>query len=133
MILVGKITWGRTLLGFLLGMAWVFCLMNGIASLSRIFTTGMPFFTFVQRLHWVSMLGWGITTVGIIMKPKEWMRVLGLTAGVMEIVVGYPLAVITGQQLERFSLFSLAPIISTILVILFILPNVWQKIKSQSE
>jgi hypothetical protein len=132
MILVGKITWGRTLLGFLLGMAWVFCLMNGIASLSRIFTTGMPFFTFVQRLHWVSMLGWGIATVGIIMKPKEWMRVLGISAGVLEIVVGYPLAVITAQQLGRFSLFSLAPITSTILVVLLVLPNVWEKIMGET-
>ncbi len=128
MVLVGKISWGKTLLGFLLGMAWVFCLMNGIASLSRIFTTGMPFFTFVQRLHWVSMLGWGITTVGIIMKPKEWMRVLGISAGILEIVVGYPLAVITAQELGRFSLFSLAPITSTILVVLLVLPNVWEKI-----
>ncbi|MEE8356434.1 MAG: hypothetical protein V3R33_03910 [Anaerolineales bacterium] len=128
MVLVGKISWGKTLLGFLLGMAWVFCLMNGIASLSRILTTGMPFFTFVQRLHWVSMLGWGITTVGIIMKPKEWMRVLGISAGVLEIVVGYPLAVITAQELGRFSLFSLAPITSTILVVLLVLPNVWEKI-----
>jgi len=133
MILVGNRSWGRASLGLLLGMAWVFCLMNGIASLSRIITTGMTFFVFVQRLHWVAMVGWGIVTVGIILQPKEWMRVLGLTAGVMEIVVGYPLAVITGQQLERFSLFSLAPIISTILVILFVLPNIWQKIKSQSE
>ncbi len=128
MVLVGKISWGKTLVGFLLGMAWVFCLMNGIASLSRIFTTGMSFFTFVQRLHWVSMLGWGITTVGIIMKPKEWMRVLGISAGVLEIVVGYPLAVITAQELGRFSLFSLAPITSTILVVLLVLPNVWEKI-----
>jgi hypothetical protein len=132
-IMVGKRTWGHTLLGLLLGMAWVFCLMNGIASLSRIITIGMPFFIFVQRLHWVAMLGWGITTVGILIKPKEWMRVLGLGAGVLEIVVGYPLAVITAQQLGRFSLFSLAPIGSTVLVILFLLPNVWSKIEAMVE
>ncbi len=132
-LLVGKRTWGRALLGLLLGMAWVFCLMNGIASLSRIITIGMPFFVFVQRLHWAAMLGWGIVTVGVIMQPKEWMRVLGLTAGVLEIVVGYPLAVITAQQLGRFSLFSLAPISSTILVVLFVIPKLWQKIEGKSE
>ena len=78
------------------------------------------------------MLGWGIATVGIIMKPKEWMRVLGISAGVLEIVVGYPLAVITAQELGRFSLFSLAPITSTILVVLLVLPNVWEKIMGET-
>jgi hypothetical protein len=131
---VGKRTWVRTLMGLLLGMSWVFCLMNGIASLSRIITIGMPFFVFVQRLHWVAMLGWGIVTVGVLMQPKEWMRVLGLFAGVLEIVVGYPLAVITSQQLGRFSLFALAPIFSTILVVLFLIPSIWAKVEgSPSE
>jgi hypothetical protein len=128
-LLVGKRTWGHTLLGLLLGMAWVFCLMNGIASLSRIITIGMPFFVFVQRLHWVAMLGWGVATVGILYQPKEWMRVLGLFSGTLEIVVGYPLAVITAQQLGRFSLFSLAPICSTILLVLLVIPNLWKKIE----
>ena len=126
---VGKRTLVHTLLGLLLGMAWVFCLMNGIASLSRIITIGNPFFVFVQRLHWVAMLGWGVTTVGVLMKPKEWMRVTGLTAGVLEIVVGFPLAYMTALELGRFSLFSLAPISSTILVVLFVIPSVWEKIE----
>jgi len=130
---VGKRSLVHTLLGLLLGMAWVFCLMNGIASLSRIITIGMPFFTFVQRLHWIAMLGWGVTTVGVLMKPQEWMRVLGITAGLLEMVVGFPLAVITAQQLGRFSLFSLAPISSTILVILFVIPSIWGKIQTMLD
>ena len=133
MMVVGKRSLVHTLLGLLLGMAWVFCLMNGIASLSRIITIGMPFFVLVQRLHWIAMIGWGVTTVGILMKPKEWMRVLGITAGVLEMVVGFPLAVITAQQLGRFSLFSLAPICSTIAVVLLVIPSVWKKIESMVE
>jgi len=132
-MLVGKRSLMHTLLGMLLGMAWVFCLMNGIASLSRIITIGTPFFTFVQRLHWFAMLGWGVTAVGMFMKPKEWMRVLGLSAGLLEVVVGFPLAMITAQQLGRFSLFSLAPISSLILVVLFVIPSVWGKIENRLE
>lgn len=130
---VGKRTLVHTLLGLLLGMAWVFCLMNGIASLSRIITIGMPFFTFVQRLHWFAMSGWGIATVGILIKPQEWMRVVGLSAGVLEIIVGFPLAVITAQQLGRFSMFSLAPICSLILVVLFVIPSIWEKIEAWGQ
>ena len=130
LIAVGKRSVWHTLLGLLLGMAWVFCLMNGIASLSRIITVGAPFYTLVQRLHWVAMLGWGVVTVGMIMKPKEWMRVVGLSAGVLEVVVGFPLAYFTAIELGRFSLFSLAPICSLVLVILFVIPSVWEKIEA---
>ena len=133
MMAVGKRSLLYTLFGLLLGMAWVFCLMNGIASLSRIITIGSPFYTFVQRLHWFAMVGWGVTAVGMFMKPKEWMRVTGISAGVLEIVVGFPLAYLTALDLGRFSLFSLAPISSLILVILLVIPSVWGKIENMLE
>ena len=133
MVPVGKISWKRTMVGFLAGMAWVFCLMNGIASLSRIITIGAPFFSLVQRSHWIAMLGWGVFTVGFLMQPKEWMRVVGLTAGVLELVVGIPLAIVTAQELGRFSLFSLAPISCLILVVLLIWPGLWEKIISENR
>ncbi len=79
------------------------------------------------------MLGWGVAAVGMIMKPKEWMRVVGLSAGVLEVVVGFPLAYVTAIQLGRFSLFSLAPICSLALVILLLIPSVWEKIEAFIE
>jgi hypothetical protein len=130
MLVVGRLSVWHTLLGMLAGMAWVFCLMNGIASLSRIITVGMPFFSLVQRSHWFAMLGWGVVTVGLLIQPKEWMRVVGISAGLLELVVGIPLAVITAQQLGRFSLFSLAPISCLILVVLFVWPGMWEKIET---
>jgi hypothetical protein len=123
MIPVGKLTWSRTLVGLLTGMAWVFCLMNGIASLSRIITIGAPFFSLVQRMHWIAMLGWGVVTVSVLMGPKEWTWVTGFTAGVLEMVVGFPLAFVTAQELGRFSLFALAPICCLILVAIMLWPN----------
>jgi hypothetical protein len=133
MLLVGKLSWGRSLLGLLSGMAFVFCFMNGIASLSRIITIGTPFFSLVQRSHWIAMLGWGVVTVGLLIQPKEWMRVVGLVAGTLELVVGIPLAIVTAQELGRFSLFSLAPITCLILVGLFVWPGVWDRISSPPE
>ena len=128
MVPVGKLSWSRTLVGFLAGMAWVFCLMNGIASLSRIITVGAPFFSLVQRMHWFAMLGWGVVTVSILMGAKEWTWVTGFTAGVLEIVVGFPLAFVTAQELGRFSLFSLAPICCLILVAIMVWPgDLWKR------
>jgi hypothetical protein len=74
------------------------------------------------------MFGWAVVTIGIIIKPKEWMRVVGLAAGVTELVVGIPLAYATAQQLGRFSLFALAPIACLILIILLTWPNLWQRL-----
>ncbi len=128
MVPVGRLSWSRTLMGLLAGMAWVFCLMNGIASLSRIITIGAPFFTLVQRMHWMAMLGWGIATVSILMGAKEWTWVLGVTASVLEVVIGFPLAVITAQELGRFSLFALAPICCLALLVIMLWPdNLWAR------
>src|SRR5512139_3561639 len=93
--LVGKISWCQTLLSLLTGIAYIFCWMNGVSSTSRIITHGDPIFVLVERLHWVAMLGWAVVTVGIIIHPKEWMRVVGLVAGVTELIVGIPLAAVT--------------------------------------
>jgi hypothetical protein len=107
---------------------------TNIASLSRIITIGAPFFTLVQRMHWIAMLGLGIVTVSILMGPKEWTWVVGFTAGLLEIVVGVPLAVVTAQELGRFSLFSLAPICCLILVAIMVWPGgLWQRWTQTNE
>jgi len=133
MVLVGKVSWSRTLLGLLTGIAYIFCWMNGVASTSRIITIGAPIFMLVQRLHWLAMIGWAVVTVGIILRPKEWMRVVGLVAGVTELVVGIPLTIATAQQLGRFSLFALAPISCLVLVILLVWPGIWQRLTRTGE
>jgi len=125
---VGRVSWSVTLLGLLTGLAYITCFMNGVSSTSRIITIGAPLFVLVQRLHWVAMIGWGVVTVGIILRPKEWMRVVGVVAGGLELAVGIPLAYATAVNLGRFSLFALAPIISLVLMVLFLWPGTWQRL-----
>ena len=125
---VGQVSWGRTLLGLFTGVAYIFCFMNGVSSTSRIITHGAPIFVLVQRLHFAACLGWAVVTVGILMRPREWMWVTGLVSGVTELVVGFPLAFVTAQQLGRFSLFALAPIACLVLLVIFLWPGRWEKI-----
>ena len=124
---VGQISWSRTLLALLAGIAYIFCFMNGVSSTSRIITHGAPIFVLVQRLHWLASLGWAVVTVGLLTSPKGWMRVVGLVAGVTELVVGIPLAFVTAQQLGRFSLFALGPIACLVLVVLLVWPDLWER------
>jgi hypothetical protein len=133
MRVVGKVSWSITLLALLTGIAYIFCWMNGVSSTSRIITHGAPIFVLVQRLHFVAMIGWAVVTVGIVMKPQEWMRVVGLSAGATELAVGIPLALVTAQQLGRFSLFALAPISCLILIVLLVWPNLWQRLTGQKQ
>jgi len=127
MITVAGRSWSRTLLALLTGIAYIVCWMNGVSSTSRIITVGADIFVLVQMLHWVAMAGWAVVTAGILIQPKEWQRVLGLVSGVLELFVGIPLAAVTAQQLGRFSLFALAPIVCLILVILLVWPGKWKK------
>jgi len=124
---VGKISWSRTWLALGTGMAYIFCFMNGVSSTSRIITVGAPIFVLVDGLHWVAMMGWAVVTVGILISPKEWLRVLAITAGALELAVGIPLAVVTAGQLGRFSLFALAPISCLILTTLLVWPGLWER------
>jgi hypothetical protein len=124
---VGGISWSRTLLALLTGIAYIFCFMNGVSSTSRIITHGDPIFVLVQRLHFVAMLGWAVVTVGLLIAPKAWMKVVGLVSGVTELVVGIPLAFVTATQLGRFSLFALGPIACLILVVIILWGNTWEK------
>jgi len=124
---VGGISWSRTLLALLTGIAYIFCFMNGVSSTSRIITHGDPIFVLVQRLHFVAMLGWAVVTVGLLIAPKAWMKVVGLVSGVTELVVGIPLAFLKATQLGRFSLFALGPIACLILVFIILWGTTWEK------
>jgi hypothetical protein len=133
MKLVGGLSWSRTLLGLLTGATFIFCFMNGVASWSRILTIGSHIFVIVQRLNWIAFIGWGIVTAGILIRPKPWMYVLALASGFLELVVGIPLAVATTIGLGRFSLFSLGPIFSLILVVILLWPNLWDRLIANGE
>ncbi|OJX40373.1 MAG: hypothetical protein BGO78_10935 [Chloroflexi bacterium 44-23] len=125
--LVEKVNWSRILLALAFGLAYIFCFMNGVSSTSRIITVGAPIFAVVDALHWVAMFGWAVIAVGVLMVPKEWMRVVGLSSAVLELIVGIPLAVVTAAELGRFSLFALAPISCLILLVILVWPGLWQK------
>jgi len=130
---VKKLPWKRILLALGTGMAYVFCFMNGVASTSRIITIGAPIFFLVVALHEVAMLGWAAVTAGILTRPKEWQMVLGLCAGLLELVVGIPLAVVTAMGLGRFSLFALAPIACLALVVIILWPKLWLRLAGMGE
>ena len=130
---VGRLKWNRTLVALFAGLTFVLTLMNGVSSLSRIITIGAPIFVMTQRLHWVAMIGCGTIAVGIAMQPKRWMWLTGLVSCVLELIVGIPLALVTMQNLGRFSLFSLAPIGCLLFLVVILWPGLWQSFEVDEE
>ena len=130
---VGKISGKTTLMALLTGMAWVLAFMNGVASTNRIVyltSEGIPLwvlYTAMQRVNWVASLAWGVTTVMMVLRPKDWVRKLGLGSGILAMVAGYPSGIISPFG-GGFSMFLLGPMLSTLLVLLFISPKLWEKL-----
>ncbi len=109
-------------LSFLSGMTYVLVFMNGVASTDKLILSGRPLFVAVQRINWVASIGWGVFTVALLLR-KRWALPVGLAAGLLTLVAGVPLAVVTTVEAGRFSMFSPAPLFALLLLILlFLLP-----------
>ncbi|MHA1966594.1 MAG: hypothetical protein ACW964_02210 [Candidatus Hodarchaeales archaeon] len=85
-------------------------------------------FIALQRVSWVSAIGWGITTIGILRRPeKDWVRIVALGSGILAIFVGYPVALASSLSFGKFSMFFMAPILSTVLVVIPLIPSLWNR------
>jgi hypothetical protein len=120
LLFVGKVNWKVLVFSLFAGIAFVLSFMNGVASTDRIMVSGAPTYVAVQRLNWIAALGWGVFTVGFILTRSEWVRMVGLGAGLLEMVVGYPLGMMTTLAFGHFSMFYPAPMLSTVLVIILL-------------
>ena len=103
------------------GMAYITAFMNGVAATDKIILHGDPFMIALQRLNWFAAAGWGVFTVGLL-KRKTWVKPLGLGAWLITLVGGVPLAAVSTISEGRFSMFSPAPLLGLLLLIVLLVP-----------
>lgn len=108
-------------LSFLSGITYVLAFMNGVAATDKIILSGKPFLIAVQRINWIAAAGWAVFTVGLL-KRKPWTKEVGLGAGLMALIAGFPLALVSTINEGRFSLFSPAPLLSLLLLLILFIP-----------
>ncbi|MHA2203034.1 MAG: hypothetical protein ACW991_05045 [Candidatus Hodarchaeales archaeon] len=135
---VEGIPWITVIFALLTGIAYVMCFLNGVASTNRmrLFPASVAteptihaIFNALQRVSWASAIGWGITTIGILRRPdKDWVRILALGSGILAIFTGYPVALASSLSFGKFSMFFMAPILSTLLVLVPFLPRMWNRL-----
>lgn len=123
---VRKIDWRIALLAFVSGLAYVLAFMNGVATIAKFHNsvgqdTLNGLYLMVQPINWWASAAWAIFIFALLGR-QAWARVLGIGAGLMAMMGGYPLAALNMLEVGRFSLFTPSPLLSTALVIFLLMP-----------
>ena len=134
----GKRNWGRILVGLLTGMALIMAFINGTASLNISYVKNLQgadssLYVLSSRLFWLAALGYGLITVGIMCFPKEWVRMLGVGCAIPTMLFGFPMGYLTTIAKGEFSMYLGAPLMSVLLLIIFLIPALWNKIIKPDE
>ncbi len=126
LLFVRKTDWRIVTLALLAGVAFTLSFMDGVAPISKFHQTlGQPalngMYLFVQQINWWASAAWAVFIFALVGR-KPWARVVGIGAGLLEVWGGYPVGIVNMLEVQRFSLFLPAPLLSTALVIFLMLP-----------
>ncbi len=144
MLLLGEVNKKVIWLTFTAGLAYVLTFIDGVAPISKFQTTFQSAETFVQnadtfwnglyimsqQVNWWGAAAWAVFIFAAI-KQKSWAVPVGIFAATMSIVGGYPMGIHNVFEVNRFSMFLPAPILSTILLVILCLPNTQKLITNQ--
>ncbi|MHA1992448.1 MAG: hypothetical protein ACW981_17800 [Candidatus Hodarchaeales archaeon] len=135
------IAWITSLFALIIGIAYVMSFLNGIASTNRMLLytamdtpTVHAVFMGLERLNWIAAIGFGIVTIGILRRPeKDWIRVLLIGSALLEIFAGYPIAIASSISFSKVSMFFMAPILATVIILIPLWPTLWERLVSKPE
>jgi hypothetical protein len=128
MLFIGGVKKGIITLAFIAGLAYVLSFIDGVAPISK-YTTSHddPFwngmYVMTQQINWWGAAAWAVFIFALL-KKKSWTIPVGIFAGAMSMLAGYPLGLNNALfEAHRFSMFLPAPMISTGLVVYLALPG----------
>jgi hypothetical protein len=128
MLLIGGVDKKIIALTFVAGLAYVLTFIDGVAPISKYTTShDNPFwngmYVMSQQISWWGAAAWAIFIFAVLQK-KSWSIPLGIFAGTMSMLAGYPLGLHNAFiEVHRFSMFLPAPLLSTGLMIYLLLPG----------
>lgn len=128
MLIIGGVDKKIIALTFVAGLAYVLTFIDGVAPIAK-YTTSHddPFwngmYVMSQQVSWWGAAAWAIFIFAVL-KKKSWAIPVGIFAGVMSMLAGYPLGLHNALiEVHRFSMFLPAPLLSTGLMIYLLLPG----------
>jgi hypothetical protein len=128
MLFVGGVD--RKIIGltFVSGLAYVLTFIDGVAPIAK-YTISQddPFwnglYVMSQQISWWGAAAWAIFIFAVL-KKKGWAIPMGIFAAAMSMLAGYPLGLHNALvEVQRFSMFLPAPLLSTALLIYLVLPG----------
>lgn len=128
MLFIGGVDKKIIALTFIAGLAYVLTFVDGVAPIAKYTTShddsfwnGM--YVMSQQISWWGAAAWAVFIFAVLAK-KPWAIPVGIFAGVMSMLAGYPLGLYNALvEVHRFSMFLPAPLLSTALVIYLSLPG----------
>ncbi|HRJ58690.1 MAG TPA: hypothetical protein PK152_01640 [Anaerolineales bacterium] len=125
MLFIGGIPKRIITLTFIAGLAYVLTFIDGVAPISK-YQTSQGFWNGVyaisQQVNWWGAAAWAVFILAVF-KRKPWAIPVGIFAASMSIIGGYPMGINNVFEVQRFSMFLPAPIISTGLLIYLLLSS----------
>ena len=127
MLFIGGVEKRIITLTFIAGLAYVLTFIDGVAPIAKYtishddpFWNGM--YVMSQQVSWWGATAWAIFIFATL-KKKSWAIPVGIFAGVMSMLAGYPLGLHNAIfEVHRFSMFLPAPLLGTGLLIYLLLP-----------
>lgn len=128
MLFIGGVQKKIIALTFIAGLAYVLTFIDGVAPIAKYTTShddkfwnGM--YVMSQQVSWWGAAAWAIFIFAVLAK-KSWAIPVGVFAGVMSMLAGYPLGLHNALvEVHRFSMFLPAPLLGTALLIYLVLPG----------
>ena len=136
MLIIGGVQNKIIALAFVSGLAYVLTYIDGVGAISRYQTVAKGFtnamYGMSQMVNWWGAAAWAVFIFALI-KGKSWTLPVGVFAAAMSMFGGFPVGVTDVIIQGRFSMFLVAPVFSTVLLIYMLRPGTkkmiaeWQK------
>lgn len=127
MLLIGGVDHKIIAIAFLGGLAYVLTFMDGVGAISRHQTEAEGFISSMygmsQMVNWWGAAAWAVFIFSLVAR-KPWALPLGIFSAAMSMFGGFPVGVTDIYVKGRFSMFLVAPILSSGLLIILLLPNI---------
>jgi hypothetical protein len=129
MLLIGAVPGKVIGLTFVAGLAYVLSFIDGVAPIAK-FTTSQDdplwngMYMMSQQISWWGSAAWAVFIFAVLAR-KPWALPVGIFAGSLSMIAGYPLGIHNAFfEVHRFSMFLPAPLLSTALLIVLLVPGV---------
>ncbi len=126
MLFIGGVALKIIALAFVSGLAYVLTYIDGVGAISRYQTEAKGFinamYAMSQMVNWWGAVAWAVFIFALI-KRKSWTIPMGVFAASMSMFGGFPVGITDVVIKGRFSMFLVAPVISTGLLIYLLLPG----------